>query len=267
MTVIVVGAGIAGLTVARELAAAHPVTVIDRLPAVGGVLGYEHRQVSAAAMAGRAAGATMLLGTTALRWQAGRLLVAGPAGIEWLAADHLVIAAGARPAVAAEQRLAGPRLAGVYPAPLAIHLAEAGVGFGQRACVIGVGNWAKRATEVLEHRGTEVTGISADADADGEAEFGSSRWAGWTAVEVGGVRRVSSLTVVRNGIRRRIDCDSVVLADGIRPLRNVDGALSEGRGDVSFVQPARASLTADEVIEDARLAATAMLAPAERTVA
>jgi hypothetical protein len=209
-------------------------------------------------------GATMLLGTTALRWQAGRLFVAGPAGIEWLATDHLVIAAGARPAVAAEQRLAGPRLAGVYPAPLAIHLAEAGVGFGRRACVTGVGDWARRATEVLEHRGTEVTGVSADPDA--EPDFGSSWWAGWTAVEVGGVRRVSSLTVVRDGIRRRIDCDSVVLADGIRPLRNVDGALSDGPG-VTFVQPARASLTADEVIAEARLAAKAMVPATERTMA
>ena len=264
MTVIVVGAGIAGLTVARELAGAHAVTVVDRLPAVGGVLGYEDPKVAAATKAGRAAGATMLLGTTALRWQGGRLLVAGPAGIEWLAADHLVIAAGARPAVAAELRLAGPRLAGVYPAPLAIHLAEAGVGFGRRACIIGAGNWARRATDVLEHRGTEVTGISADVDAD--PGFGAPWWTGWTAVEVGGVGRVSSLTVVRDGIRRRIDCDSVVLADGIRPLRNVDGALSDG-SSVSFVQPARASLTADEVIEVARDFARAMLAPAERTVA
>jgi NADPH-dependent 2,4-dienoyl-CoA reductase/sulfur reductase-like enzyme len=264
MDVVVVGAGIAGLTVARELAAAHAISVIDRLPAVGGVLGYEDPKVSAAAKASRATGATMLLGTTALRWQDGRLLVAGPAGIEWLSADHLVIAAGARPAVAAEQGLAGPRLAGVYPAPLAIHLAEAGVGFGRRACVIGAGDWARRAVEVLEHRGTEVTGISSDADA--EPGFGSAWWAGWTAVEVGGVRRVSSLTVLRNGIRRRIDCDSVVLADGIRPLRNVDGALSD-RSGITFVQLARASLTTDEVIEEARVAATTMFLPAERTVA
>jgi NADPH-dependent 2,4-dienoyl-CoA reductase/sulfur reductase-like enzyme len=264
MTVIVVGAGIAGLTVARALAEAHAVTVIDRLPAVGGVLGYENAQVSAAAKAGRAAGATMLLGTTALRWQDGRLLVAGPAGIEWLAADHLVIAAGARPAVAAEQGLAGPRLAGVYPAPLAIHLAEAGVGFGRRACVIGTGDWARRVAAVLEHRGTQVTGINADAAAD--PGIGASCWAGWTAVEVGGVGRVSSLTVVRDGIRRRIDCDSVVLADGIRPLRNVDGALSDGTG-VTFVQPARARLTTDEVIEEALVAASAMFEPAGRTVA
>ena len=39
MTVIVVGAGIAGLTVAQELASAQAVSIIDRLPAVGGVLG------------------------------------------------------------------------------------------------------------------------------------------------------------------------------------------------------------------------------------
>jgi voltage-gated potassium channel Kch len=264
MTVIVVGAGIAGLTVARELAGAHVVSVVDRLPAVGGVLGYEDPKVAAAAKAGRAAGATMLLGTTALRWQGGRLLVAGPAGIEWLAADRLVIAAGARPAVAAELRLAGPRVAGVYPAPLAIHLAEAGVGFGRRACVIGAGDWARRVAGVLEHRGTEIIGVSSDADVD--PGFGASWWAGWTAMEVGGVGRVSSLTVVRDGIRRRIDCDSVVLADGIRPLRNVDGAISDGSG-VSFVQPARASLTADQVIEAAREAARAIFQPAERTLA
>ena len=264
MNVIVVGAGIAGLTVARELADAHAVTVIDRLPAVGGVLGYEDLQISAAAKAGRAAGAVMLLGTTALRWQGSRLLVAGPAGIEWLAADHLVIAAGARPAVAAEMRLAGPRLAGVYPAPLAIHLAEAGVGFGRRACIIGSGDWARRALDVLEHRGTEVTGISGDAGA--VPKPGSAWWAGWTAVEVSGVRRVSSLTVARAGIRRRIDCDSVVLADGIRPLRNVDGALAAHDG-VTFVQPARATTTADEVIEEALVAARAMFPAAERTVA
>jgi len=249
---IVVGAGIAGLTVATELGWATRITVVDRLPAEGGVLGYDHAEVREARANALAAGVRLLLGTTALRWEGRRLLVAGPQGIEWLEAGWLVVAAGARPAVAAEQRLAGSRLAGVFPAPVAIHLAEAGVHFGRRACVIGATDWGEHATIALQRRGTRVIGISPDVtEVPG---FGSEWWTGWTATAVDGVGRVSTLAVTRDGIRAQIACDTVVLADGIRPLRNVDGALAPSDA-VSFVQPARGRQTLGDVIEQARAAA------------
>ena len=131
---VVVGAGVAGLAAAEKLAHRSEVVVLDRLPVPGGVLPYDHPGVLKLAGACTAAGVRWLLGTTAVRWEQGRLLAVGPQGVEWLDASHLVFAGGSRPATMAELPVAGPRLAGVLPAPVAIHLAE-GQGDAAR------GNW------------------------------------------------------------------------------------------------------------------------------
>ncbi len=125
----VVGAGIAGMAARAE------VTVLDRLPMSGGVLPYDLPAVRELTARCRSAGVQWLLGTTAVRWDSGRLLTVGPSGIRWLDAAHLVFAGGARPATAAELMLAGPRLAGVLPAPVAIHLAEAKVTIGRQVVI------------------------------------------------------------------------------------------------------------------------------------
>ena len=47
-------------------------------------------------------------------------------------------------------RIAGPRLAGVLPAPVAIHFAEAQVLLGRRVVIVGTGDWAQAAGRVIE---------------------------------------------------------------------------------------------------------------------
>ena len=251
----IVGAGLSGLTAAHDLQAEHATTVIDRLPAEGGVLGYEHPVIRALGRRLRARGVEFLLGTTALRWEPPRLLVAGPRGIEWLAADWLLYAGGARPAVQAELGILGPRLAGVLPAPVAIHLAEAGVQLGRRVCIVGEGDWADRSARILSAGGSELISVAARASAnDGLAR---EQWSGWRATSVNGTGRVSALTVIREGIERRIACDCVVLAGDVRPLRNVDGAVTPG-SRVAFAQAAADRLTSEDVTR-AALAATASI--------
>ncbi|HTS14396.1 MAG TPA: NAD-binding protein [Candidatus Sulfotelmatobacter sp.] len=246
-TVAVVGAGLAGLSVASALAGDHRVTVLDRLPAPGGVLGYDHPAVVEVARDCRAGGVTSLLGTTALRWAKHRLLAAGPQGIEWLPADHLVFAGGARPALPAELGLLGPRVAGVYGAPVAIHLGEAGVSMGREVCVVGVGDWAARAIHHLTHAGAHVTGVS---PADGDPPpYGDGWWMGWRAVAYEGVRRVTAVVVARGASRERITCDTLVLAGDSRPLRNVDGAITPTAG-VTFAQRISDAQTIEEVRDD-----------------
>ncbi len=112
-SVAVVGAGVAGLAAAAELADRAQVTVLDRLPVPGGVLPFDFPAIRHLEQQCQSAGVQWLLGTTALRWQQGRLLAAGPRGVQWLETDHLVFAGGCRKATAAELPIAGPRLAGV----------------------------------------------------------------------------------------------------------------------------------------------------------
>ena len=231
--VVVVGAGIAGLTVAGALASSADVTMIDRLPAAGGVLGYEHPAVRAEAAHARAGGVRSLLGTTALRWVDSRLLVAGPNGIEWLSVDRLVYAGGARPAVPSELRLLGPRVAGVVAATVAVHLAEAEVSMGRSVCLVGISDWAERAARIVRHQGARVTVVSTDEGRP--PDYGDQWWMGWRAVAIEGTRRVSALIVARGDSHQRITCDTLILAGDSRPLRNVDGAIADAPG-VEFAQ-------------------------------
>ena len=141
----IVGAGLSGLTAATELAAAgHHVTVFDRVPVSGGVLGYKDPLARELTDEAATAGATLSLGTTALRWSDGRLLIAGPAGIGWRAAQRLIICTGQRPRTLAEMHVAGPRLSGVLPVTAAVHLLEAGARLGRRIVVLGDGWWSRR---------------------------------------------------------------------------------------------------------------------------
>jgi pyruvate/2-oxoglutarate dehydrogenase complex dihydrolipoamide dehydrogenase (E3) component len=232
----VVGAGVAGLAAAAELAGRTNVTVLDRLPVAGGVLAYDLPMVRELTARCRSAGVQWLLGTTAVRWDDGRLLTVGPSGIRWLDAAHLVFAGGCRPATSAELPLAGPRLAGVLPAPVAIHLAEAKVTVGRRVIIIGTGNWARAAGDAIAHQCSRVTVIAAE-DGQHVSFPHDALISGWAPVAVAGSGRVSALTLQRAGQRHVLDCDAVILASSPRPLRNVDGAIGESAHAVTFVQP------------------------------
>jgi D-hydroxyproline dehydrogenase subunit alpha len=270
-SVAIVGAGVAGLAAATELAPRGRVTVIDRLPAVGGVLGYEHQLVRDLSAEASASGAAFSLGTTALRWQDQRLLLAGPEGIRWLSAETLIYAGGTRPAILAELPAAGPRLAGVLPAPVAEHLLEAEVLLGHRVVVAGGGHWARVILERLAHQDCSVTFVAEGADGavdagpragdKAAAELAAGRLpaeaviTGWALHAVAGSGRITEVILELDGRRLRVACDALVLAGGERPLRNVDGAVFDPAPGVVYIQPHGPQLMATDVAAAARVAA------------
>jgi NADPH-dependent 2,4-dienoyl-CoA reductase/sulfur reductase-like enzyme len=261
--IVVVGAGIAGMAAAAELAGRADVTVLDRLPMPGGVLPYDLPPVRDLTARCDSAGVRWLLGTTAVRWDSGRLLTVGPSGISWLDAAHLVFAGGRRPATAAELMLAGPRLAGMLPAPVAIHLAEAKVTIGRRVVIIGTGHWARAAREAIAHQRSRVTLVADEAGREVSFPY-DALISGWSPVAVAGNGRVSTLTVQRAGQRQVLDCDAVILAGSPRPLRNVEGAISDPAHAVTFIQPEADEGYWQQVAAAGRTAAARLLADQER---
>jgi NADPH-dependent 2,4-dienoyl-CoA reductase/sulfur reductase-like enzyme len=253
---VVVGAGISGLTLAAELAGHAAVTLVDRLPAVGGVLGYEHPLVRELHDVVRRWFADELLGTTALRWNDNRLLVAGPRGIEWIAAGCLAFCGGSRPSTTAELGIGGDRPAGVYSATVAIHLMEAGVKLGNTVLVVGASDWATRAVDHLEKQDARIVRVLADGE---DGSFRHERWHGWRVVEVRGAARLSHAILARDGLRQRVSCDALILGSQLKALRNVDGAIFGGR-NVTYVQPVSDKTNATAVEAHARAAAARLLA-------
>ncbi len=249
--VLVVGAGHAELATAAELARFGPVTVVERLPAPGGQAGFESGTTRQLYDEGTRRGVRFLLGSTALRWSAGRLLVVGPARTEWLRADWLVFAGGSRPATAAELGLLGGRLAGVFSATVAHHLLEAGITLGRRPLVVGGGDWADIVVPELRHAAVRIT-LSGGGGRGGSGEPGLRRWPGYRAIAVHGFDRVNRVTVTDGRSVRDIACDAVVLAGGLRPLRNIDGAIRDGAPRASFVQPIRSGMSQRAVVDFAR---------------
>lgn len=257
-SVAIVGAGISGLAAAAELAPHGRVTVIDRLPAVGGVLGFERGPVRELERESAALGADLVLGTTVSRWTGDRLLLAGPDGIRWLAAETLVYAGGTRPATLAEGRVAGGRLAGVLPAPVAEHLLEAEVLLGHRVVVAGDGHWARVVLARLAHHPCRVTLVAEDAALVASGDGDVATIAGWRLHAVGGRDRISEAILERDGRRMSLACDALVLAGGERPLRNVDGAVSDPAPGVVYIQPHGPAMETAAVAELARRAARAI---------
>jgi hypothetical protein len=178
-----------------------------------------------------------MLGTTAIRWLNRRLLTVGPDGIRWLDCDQLVYSGGSRPATQAELRIAGPRLAGVLPATVALHFAEARVLLGRRVVFLGTGDWANAAARVIAEQDCEITVVSSGEANEPPSYRHEALIEGWSASRVDGAGRVSILTLTRNGAEQRLDCDAVILATRPRPLRNVDGAVIDPSDGVTFVQP------------------------------
>lgn len=231
--VVIVGAGITGLSCAHELRGEAEVTLVDRVPVTGGVHGWdepETRELTAAC------GARMLLGATAVRWDGGHLLVIGQDGAEQLPAAALVIATGTRPLGRAELGIAGPRPAGVVAATVAVHLAENGLLVGRRPLIVGGGDWAVRAAEELLDAGAESVTVACPDGVRASGLVGDGRMTvlpGARPAAVGGRPRVE-LVELAGG--ERVECDALVLAHGVVPLRNVDGAVWDGPRTV-YAQP------------------------------
>jgi NADPH-dependent 2,4-dienoyl-CoA reductase/sulfur reductase-like enzyme len=251
--VAVIGAGVAGLVVATELAGGHRVTVFDRVPVTGGVLGYRQPLVRELTAGATRAGVRFALGTGALRWRERQLLAAGPAGIAWSAADQVVVCTGYRPRTLAELGIAGPRLAGVLPVTAAVHLLEAGAVLGRRIAVLGGGWWARRLAELTGSH----TAIVAIGDDEAAPTFAAEAWPSWQAVRLRGTDRVTGVFLEREGATELVSCDAVATAQVDMPYRNVDGALAAGTDGAWFVHPLEQ--TADQAAAEAGVAATTIV--------
>jgi len=234
-TVVIVGAGLTGLACAASLPGRIRPVVVDRIPVPGGVHGWDSDQTRSAEAAVRSRGAILHLGETAVRWDGEELLVMGQDGARRISARALVIAAGSRPLGRAELGLAGPRPAGILAATVACHLSETGLLAGRRPAVVGGGDWAVRAVGELLHAGAEHIQVVTPGGVlrrFPESPALTVRTA--TPVAVEGGPRVSALRL-QGG--ERVECDALVLAHGLVPLRNVDGAVWEGARTV-YAQPA-----------------------------
>jgi NADPH-dependent 2,4-dienoyl-CoA reductase/sulfur reductase-like enzyme len=255
--IIVVGAGVAGLAAAADLAERADVRVLERLPAPGGTWEFDHPAVRALIDQCRSHDVRIECGDTALRWVDRRLLVIGPGRREWLHADHLVFAGGARPATPAELSLFGSRTAGVFAATVAHHLLQAHVPLGRRIALCGTGFWADITIAHLP-RGTELTVVGNGPIPTAPFGVSQTQWPNDRGVEVIGDDRVTGLVTEVGGSRRTLPCDAVVLAGDLRPLRNVDGAIVDAT-DVTYVQPTAPVLTADDAVEYARKAVSTLI--------
>jgi hypothetical protein len=232
--VAVVGAGLSGLAAATALAARANVTLVDRLPVIGGLVGWEDVEARRLDAAGRAAGVRQLLGTTALRWEPGRLLVAAPGDIRWIPAEHLVFAGGTRPATPADLRIAGDRPVGVVAATVAEHLVAARVTLGRHPLVLGVSHWAARVADRMHAHGAQVRTLGLPGDVRPEW---ADEWLGTANPHaIHGRPRMDALVVQREAAtgRERIGCDALIIAAPARPIRNVDGAVFGGER-VTFI--------------------------------
>lgn len=227
----VVGAGLTGLACAAELAVDGRIEVLDRIPVTGGVHGWDAPETRDLTARATRAGVVLHLGVTAIRWEDGVLVGVGPEGVARCRADALVVAGGCRPLTRPELGLAGSRPAGVVAAPVACHLAENGLPVGRRACVVGGGDWAHRAAHELLAAGSDVIVVAPDGVLRAMPEAAEVR-AGLVPVGIEGGARVTALLVDEDD---RIACDAIVLAHGLAPLRNVDGAVWEAPG-VVFAQ-------------------------------
>ena len=238
MTVAIVGAGVTGLACAAALG--RSAVVVDRIPVCGGILGFDHAHTRRLETAARAAGSVLHLGETAITWDGAELVTMGQDGVRRIRAGSLVIASGARPRNRAELRIEGDRTHGVVSATVACHLAETGVIVGRRPAIVGDGDWAQRAEHELRDAGAEPVRVTG------------------RALEIRGGDRVAEL-VCDDG---RIACDAVVLADGLVPLRNVDGAVVDGIRTI-YAQPCddHGSIAgAEQAGRDAARAALEMMA-------
>jgi hypothetical protein len=239
---LVVGAGPTGLGCAAELANVHPVELIDRIPVPGGEAGWSTPEITALVVDARSRGVRFRLGNTAVRWQPGRLLVAGPGKIEWLPGERLFYAGGLRPATAADLFITGERPAGILPATVAHHLLAAQNRLWDRLSVIGDGPWAGAVAEHARSGGSTIIAITRGCDAPTWADEVTTQA---TQIAIVGRDRVSAVRVCTKQQWADIPCDGVVLAANPQPNRNVTGALRDDSPGVTFIQPIDATSVAE----------------------
>ncbi len=231
--VVIAGSGLAGLACAVALAGRAECAVFERLPVIGGEDWADERLAQLVRRAA-AAGVQFVAGTQAVRWD-GRSLLAVGQRTRQLDADVLVVATGHRPLTRAELGIQGVRCGGILPVTVALHLLRHRVSLGHAPLVIGGGGWASQAVSaLLDSPARHVTVLAPDgvlAPLAGPPRVDVHP--GARPVGIGGGDRVSVVEAVTpSGESVRHPCDAVVLAHGLVPYRNIDGAIDNGPGIV-----------------------------------
>jgi thioredoxin reductase len=245
MTVVVVGAGPAGLSAAAELRrlGAGPVLAVDREAAAGGVprhsfhTGYglrdRHRVMTgpayaqALAEAAVAAGAEVRTGTTVTELAAGpdgsyQVTLTSAGGIETVPAAAVLLATGCRERPRAARLVPGDRPAGVMTTgELQQRVYLGGERLEGRALVVGAEHVSFSAAVTLAHAGAEVVALVTEHERQQSyAAFrlgAALRWRipVWTSCAVrriAGHGRLDGVEVadLRTGITRFVPCATVV---------------------------------------------------------
>jgi hypothetical protein len=171
----------------------------------------------------------------------------------------LVVATGSRPATRGELGITGDRCAGVVPGSAALHLTQAGVLLGRRPLIAGSGAFAVHCAQAQLAAGASEVTMTLPAHAPGEVSIpaGVRVFAGYRVASVHGTSRVEAAVLHREsrsavgtggrprpegqsprteGEPQRIAADTLILAAGMRPMRNIEGAITEREG-VFFCQP------------------------------
>jgi hypothetical protein len=245
---IVVGAGISGLTAALEVSKYQPTTLVDRLPIYGGLnAGYENSDAKTLEHLCRKSGVRMMLGTTALRWSPERgLLLVGPAGIEWLPGKQLIFAGGIRPSISSELGILGDRTSGIFPGMVAYHLLKTGIRLGNRVILLGGGDWAMKTGKLMAKQGCKITLLPFN-ETKLRPDFADEWWPDWEPISVHGKGRISEVILTRGGLQERLLCDAFILTARMRPIRNIEGAIYENNSEpVTFIQLVGAMTTVAE---------------------
>ncbi|WP_432166390.1 NAD(P)/FAD-dependent oxidoreductase [Streptomyces sp. bgisy031] len=241
--VVVVGAGPAGLAVARGLAdhGVGVVEVLEREEVAGGVPRHCHHRgfgrwgVSGPQYAARSveaalgSGARVRTGVTATGW-AGPLTLdtTGPHGLERIAARAVVLATGARERPRSARLVPGTRPAGVFTTgelQQAVHLY--GQQVGTRAVVVGAQSVSYTALSVLRRAGVTVAALATEEPCHqlGRARAAAARLGhgvpvltGATVAELLGRGRTSGVRLRhRDGRVTTVDCDTVVFTGDFVP--------------------------------------------------
>ena len=243
-SVIIIGAGPAGLTAARVLAGAGlaDVLVLERAPEPGGLprfaghpgWGMEdfHRLLRGPAyarlLAAAARGAEVRCGASVVGLLPGGIVeVAGPAGIEQLAARAVLVATGIRETPRAARLVPGTRPWGVTTTGAFQEMVYRGGMRPFRRPVIVGGEWVGFSALLAARHG----GIRPAALIEEGARTAAPRALAWAAgrlfgvpvltgtrlVEIRGAARVSAVVVQGADGRREIGCDGVIFSGLFRP--------------------------------------------------
>ncbi len=241
MTVLVVGAGPAGLAAALELRRrdTHDVLVVEREPAAGGIPRHARHQgfglrdlrrpLSGPAYARRyarlaaEAGAEIRTETMVTGWSPdGTLELTGPRGRETLDPDATILATGCRERPRSARLVPGSRPEGVMTTGTLQQLVYLhGRRVGERALVVGAEHVSFSALLTLAHGGARAVGMTTELPrhqslalfrAGAALRWRAPLWTRTAVTAIHGRPRVEEveLTDLDSGLTRQVVCDTVV---------------------------------------------------------